>query len=200
VHKLTSLVINHTHTLALAFVISFTRTKQKNKKDGAIVATRYVYTLRREKRRGRKPMHTRGEPDSKEGWRTLPGFMRYRDASGATVYDSYYFPPSNKGHSHGASIYSLADSDLEGSTQVGRYDPPSAGLPIPKDGVLDSEDGYKDDDHEDREHEDRDRDSVPDSPPGLGENSLWEGVVESVMARRDLSDCSSDSESEYSNP
>jgi len=119
--------------------------------------------------------------------------MRYRDTSGATVYDSYYFPPSDKRHSRGASAYSLADSDLEGSTQVGTYDSPSAGLPTPKGGVLDSEDGYKDDDHEDR-----DRDSVSDAPPGLGLKSPWEGIVETVVARRDSSDSSSSSESEYS--
>jgi len=164
---------------------------------GAIVATRYAYTLRREKRRLRKPMHTRGEPASKEGWATLPGFMRYRDASGATVYDSYYFPPSDKDHSRGVSAYSLADSDVDGSTQVDMYNSPNAGFPSLEDRVLDSEDGYKDDDHEGREHEDRDRESVLDPHPGLSLKSPWETVVEAVTARRDSSDSSSSSESEY---
>ena len=158
------------------------------KKDGAIVGTRYVYSLRRDKREARKPKHTRTESASKEGWRTMPGFMRYRDANGATVYDSYYFPPSNKGHSRGASAYSLADSDLEGATPLGLYDPPpSAGLPGPKDGVLDFEDDYKDDDHEDSEYKDHDRKSVLDGPPGL--QSPWE-TAEAV--RRESVDSSSD--------
>lgn len=182
----------HSYSCPPVFVLSLTRTKPQTK-DGAIVATRYVYTLRREKRRLRKPMHTRG---SKDGWATLPGFMRYRDASGATVYDSYYFPPSNKGHSRGVSAYSVADGDLEGSAQTDTFISPSVGIPGLKDRVLDSEDGYKDDDHEGREHEDRDRDSVLDPPPFL--KSPWEGVVETVMARRDSSDSSSSSESEYS--
>ena len=113
--------------------------------------------------------------------------MRYRDASGATVYDSYYFPPANKGHARGASAYSLADSDLEGATPLGLYDPPSAGLPGPKDGMLDFEDEYKDDDHEDSEYKDHDRDSVLSPPPGLP--SPWGETGRAV--RRDSADSAS---------
>jgi len=135
---------------------------------GAIVATRYFYQLRGEKREARKPRHLRTASAADSG-RVLPGYMRYRDSSGATVYDSYYFPSSaTKGHSRGASAYSPADSDIEGATPIGLYDPPNAGLLSPKyDGLLDSEDDYKNDDHEDHEYRDHDHDSALRSPPGL---------------------------------
>lgn len=126
------------------------------------MATRYFYQLRGEKREARKPKHMRGA--SGDGGRLLPGFMRYRDSNGATVYNSHYLPSSYKGHSRGASAYSLADSEIEGATPLGLYDPPSAGLPGSKyDGLLDSEEDYKDDGHEDREYRDHDR----ELPPGL---------------------------------
>jgi hypothetical protein len=133
------------------------------------VATRYFYQLRGEKREARKPRHMRTSSASGDGGRLLPGFMRYRDSNGATVYNSHYLPSSsNKGHSRGASAYSLADSDIEGATPLGLYDPPSAGLPGSKyDGLLDSEEYYKDDGHEDRQYMDHDRDSVLTLPPGL---------------------------------
>jgi len=53
--------------------------------------------------------------------------VRYKEENGAAVYDSYYYPP-NKGHSRGASAYSLAGSEYDGATPLGLYDPPSAGL------------------------------------------------------------------------
>ena len=187
--RLTSLVIK-SHSHRCPYLPSPEQNQPKKKKDGAIVGTRYVYTLRRQKREARKPKPTQAESASREGWRTLPGFMRYRDASGATVYDSYYFPPANKGHSRGASTYSLADSDLEGATPLGLYDPPSAGLPGPKDGMLDFEDEYKDDDREESEYKDDDRDSMLDPPPGLP--SPWGETGRAV--RRD----SADTMSEYS--
>jgi len=143
---------------------------------GAIVATRYVYQLRGEKRAARMPMRPVSVL-SDEG-RLLPGFVRYRETNGATVYGSYYFPPPDKGHSRGASAYSLADSEFEGATPLGLYDPHSAGPPS-YDGALNPEDDYRDDNHENHGYEDHDRDSMPEPPPGLEphrETETVEGV------------------------
>jgi hypothetical protein len=125
------------------------------------------------------PIHMRPASAS-DGGRVIPGFMRYRDSNGATVYDSHYLPQSssNKGHWRGASAYSLADSESEGATLTGLYDPPSAGLRGSKyEGPLDSEEGYKDDDYEEREYRDHDRDSVLTLPPGLEPSG---GTVEAI--------------------
>jgi hypothetical protein len=90
------------------------------------------------------PRHVRPQSDS---GRLLPGFVRYKDASGATVYNSHFYPPM-KGHARGASAYSLAGSDFEGTTPVGLYDPPNAGLRDMKGHEdLDSEDEDQDEDH-----------------------------------------------------
>jgi len=123
---------------------------------GAIVATRYVYQLRTEKREARMPRHSRLESESDSG-RLIPGFVRYKEENGATVYDSYYYP-STKGHSRGASAYSLAGSEYDGATPLGLYDPPTAGLLGTKyhEG-LDFEDNNKGDDimsHGYKDHED----------------------------------------------
>jgi hypothetical protein len=156
-----AVILTHRLPFPVTFILVFI--------DGAIVATRYFYQLRGEKREARKPRHLRTVSASGDSGRVLPGYMRYRDSSGATVYDSYYFPPSSaKGHSREASAYSLADSDIEGATPLGLYDPPSAGFLSPKyDGLPDFEDDYKNDNHEDLEYRDHDHDGVLRSPPGL---------------------------------
>jgi len=126
---------------------------------GSIVATRYYYQLRGEKREARMPKHVRQQSDS---GRLLPGFVRYRDASGATVYHSYFYPPT-KGHEGGASAYSLAGSDSEGATPMGLYDPPSAGLHD----MRGSEDEYQDDDHDQGHgYEDHDRETPREAVQG----------------------------------
>jgi hypothetical protein len=120
---------------------------------GAIIATRYFYQLRGEKREARMPKHMRLPSDS---GRLLPGFVRYREASGATVYNSHFYPPM-KGHTRGASAYSLAGSDFEGTMPVGLYDPPSAGLHDMKNHeALGFEDEFQDDDHQDHGYGDHD--------------------------------------------
>jgi hypothetical protein len=127
---------------------------------GSIVATRYVYQLRGEKREARMPKHVR--PSSDAG-RLMPGFVRYKEASGATVYNSHFYPPM-KGHARGASAYSLASSDFEGTAPTGLYDPPSAGLHDMKDHeALGFEEEYRDDDHKDHEYGDHDRETPRDA-------------------------------------
>lgn len=105
------------------------------------------------------PRHVRLQSDPEH---LMPGFVRYREASGATVYNSHFYPPT-KGHARGASAYSLASSDLEGTTPVGLYDPPSAGLRGMKDHeALGFEDEYQDDDdkdHKDHGYSDHDREA-----------------------------------------
>ncbi|KAI0051788.1 hypothetical protein FA95DRAFT_1511300 [Auriscalpium vulgare] len=89
---------------------------------GAIVATRYFFQLRTEKRTARLPAHERGTSDANAS--LIPGFVRYKDANGDVVYDSYYYPPSSaegKGHARGASQYSLHGDDEEAGAL---YDPP----------------------------------------------------------------------------
>lgn len=142
------------------------QTKPQKKKDGAIVATRYVYQLRGEKREARMPKPMRPVSALSDGGRLLPGFVRYRETNGVTVYGSYYFPPPDKGHSRGASAYSLADSEFEGATPLGLYDPHSAGPPT-YDGALNPEDDFRDDNHENHGYKDHDPDSGPEPPPGL---------------------------------
>ena len=90
------------------------------KLDGAIVATRYVYQLRGEKREARMPKHIRLQSDLGP---PMPGIVRYTDASGATVYSSQPYQLM-KDHARGGSAYSLANSDFE----EGFDDPASAGL------------------------------------------------------------------------
>lgn len=127
--------------------------------DGAIVATRYVYQVRGEKRDARMPRHMRGK--SASGGRLIPGFVRYDDASGTKVYSTYYYPPA-EGHARGPSAYSLASADLEGVTPMGLYDPPSASLPSLKyHGDLDFEDRYG---QEEQEYGYKDM-SVVEPPP-----------------------------------
>jgi len=128
---------------------------------GSIVATRYVFQIRREKREARMPRRIRPQSDS---GRLLPGFVRYKDASGATVYNSHYYPPM-MGHPRGASAYSLAGSDFEGTTPEGLYDPPSAGLHMKGHKALGSEDEYQDGDHESGDgDDDRETPSGIESP------------------------------------
>lgn len=112
---------------------------------GAIVATRYVYQVRGEKREARMPRHIRGE--SGGGERLIPGFVRYDDADGTKVYSPYYYPPT-EGHARGPSAYSLASADFEGVTPMGLYDPPRAGLP----GSKYHEDLSFEEDNEQEEH------------------------------------------------
>jgi len=102
------------------------------------------------------PRHVRLQSDSGP---LMPGFVRYREASGATVYNSHIYPPT-KGHARGASAYSLASSDFEGTTPVGLYDPPNAGLRDMKDHeALGFDDDYQDDDDKDRGYRDHDRET-----------------------------------------
>jgi hypothetical protein len=108
--------------------------------DGAIVATRYVYQVRAEKREARMPRHMRVQsPQSANGGQFTPGFVRYDDvASGTKVYSAYY-----QDHVRAPSAaYSPANADFEGATPMGPYDPPTAGLPDYH-ADLDFEDGYK---------------------------------------------------------
>ena len=88
------------------------------KLDAAIVATRYVYQLRGEKREARMPKNTRPESDLR---RLMPGIVRYTDASGATVYSSHSYQPT-KGHSRDTSEYSLARFDFEEGSDGGSED------------------------------------------------------------------------------
>jgi hypothetical protein len=150
-------------------------TLNKPKPDGAIIATRYVYQLRGEKREARLPTHMRAESTSSSG-RLMPGFVRYRDTNGATVYNSYYYPPTAD-HAHDPSAYSLSNSEFDGGTL---YDPPSV---MHSEGtyyegpVFDAE--YKDDNHGDgyRDH-DHDHDRVLEPPPGLeGSREAAEGEL-----------------------
>ncbi|KAI0250380.1 hypothetical protein BJV78DRAFT_1128023 [Lactifluus subvellereus] len=131
----------------------------------AIVATRYAYQVRRQKREARMPQPIREESDR---GRLLPGFVRYKDRDGATVYDSYYLPPA-KGHQRGVSEYTFSSTLFEGTTPMGLYDPVSAGLPASANSEgIDIEDGYHDDDHRDQEHEhghDHNRETEPS--PGI---------------------------------
>ncbi|KAI0314091.1 hypothetical protein OF83DRAFT_1248303 [Amylostereum chailletii] len=85
---------------------------------GAIVATRYVFRVREQKRLSRLPLHER--PGS-AGMKLVPGFVRYTEADGQEVYDSYYYP--NKSHNRDATDYSAvpaADDNYDGNN----YDPP----------------------------------------------------------------------------
>jgi len=100
---------------------------------GAIVATRYVYQVRAEKREARTPRQKRRE-SAGGGGQFVPGFVRYDDvASGTRVY-SAYSSPTAPSHAH---AYSRVGTDFEGVT----YDPPSAGLLDSKYG---GDDWYKD--------------------------------------------------------
>jgi hypothetical protein len=142
---------SHRHALLIPFILSFTFIRNL---DGAIVATRYVYQLRGEKREARMPNHLRLQSDL---GRLTPGIVRYTDASGATVYSSHSYQPM-KGHARAASAYSLANSDFE----EGFDDLPSAGphdiVNLEAGGSEDEYwegDGYRDHGHEDRH------------PPGL---------------------------------
>jgi hypothetical protein len=107
-------------------------------------------------------MPRRVRPQSDSG-RLMPGFVRYKDASGATVYNSHFYPPV-MGHARGASAYSLASSDFEGTMPAGLYDPPNAGLHHMKGHeALGSEDEYQDEDHDSGE-DDRETPSGIESP------------------------------------
>jgi len=131
---------------------------------GAIVATRYAYQLRTEKREARMPRHLRLESDP---GRLIPGFVRYKEESGATLYDSHYYPPT-KGHSRGASAYSLAGSEYDDATSLGLYDPPSAGLLITKfQEDLDFEDDNKGDDFKIHGYKDHEDSHLLEPPAGL---------------------------------
>ncbi len=145
---------SHLRAVLIPFVLSFTFIR---KLDGAIIAMRYVYQLRGEKREARMPKHVRLESGLGH---LMPGIVRYTDASGATVYSSHHSYQPMKGHARGASTYALANSDFEEWSD----DPPSAGLHDMEnhEPLVGSED-------EDREvHGDKDR-----HPPKLYEAGLW---------------------------
>ncbi|KAH8996543.1 hypothetical protein EDB86DRAFT_2919219 [Lactarius hatsudake] len=135
---------------------------------GAIVATRYVYQVRGEKREARMPRHMRGQSASSGTGRLIPGFVRYDDESGTKLYSPYYYPPTEgQGHARGPSAYSLASADFEGVTPMGLYDPPTAGLPNSKyHEDLELEDGYKDSEQgEEHGYKDMGHDEPPVSAP-----------------------------------
>jgi hypothetical protein len=97
------------------------------------------------------PRHVRLQSDSE---RLIPGFVRYTDSSGATVYSSHFYPPV-KGHAHGADAYSPLNSDFDASTL---YDPPSAGLHNMKsDEAQGLEHEHQDDDYKGDGYSDHDR-------------------------------------------
>ncbi|KAH9985981.1 hypothetical protein BJV74DRAFT_546556 [Russula compacta] len=121
----------------------------------AIVATRYVYQLRREKRHARMPRHKRAESGSRP---LLPGFVRYKEASGTMLYHSYYYP-ATKDFAHHTSTPSLASSELGSGTVVESDDPPNTGPLLGTSfGPSDSEDEYSDDDQSDHTYRDHDHD------------------------------------------
>jgi hypothetical protein len=133
----TPLVLHIIVPFSFLLFLSFTFIQ---KLDGAIVATRYVYQLRGEKREARMPKHMRLQSDSGH---VVPGIMRYTDTSGATVYSSHSHQLM-RGHARGASAYSLVNSDFE----EGFVDLPSAGLhDMESHEALGSEDEYQDDEH-----------------------------------------------------
>ncbi len=139
---------SHRRALLISFVPSFTFIP---KLDGAILATRYVYQLREEKREARMPRHVHLQSDSE---RLIPGFVRYTDSSGATVYSSHFYPPV-KGHARRADAYSQINSDFDASTL---YDPPSAGLRDMKSHEAQGlEDEHQDDDYKGSGYGDHDR-------------------------------------------
>ncbi|KAI9437704.1 hypothetical protein H4582DRAFT_1957092 [Lactarius indigo] len=155
---------------------------------GAIVATRYVYQVRGEKREARMPRHIRGESVG-AGGRLIPGFVRYDDESGTKLYSPYYYPPvEGQGHARRSSAYSLASADFEGATPMGLYDPPSAGLPGSSyHGDLDFEEGYKDGEQEEEHgYKDMGHDHVVEPPPeevGAPEKKMPEAVHEEAGVR-----------------
>jgi hypothetical protein len=132
--------------------------------DGAIVATRYVYQVRGEKREARKPRHMRG--DSAGGGQFVPGFVRFDDVASGTRLYSMCYDPLAQGHARASSAYSFASADFEGATPMGLYDPPTKGLVDSKhhaDLVL--EDGYKESEQEGYGFKDLGYDHVADPPP-----------------------------------
>lgn len=136
---------SHHRALLIPFVLSFTFIR---KLDAAIVATRYVYQLRGEKREARMPNRMRPQSDLRP---LMPGIVRYTDASGATVYSSHSYQPM-KGHTRDASAYSLAKFDFE----EGLDGLSSAGPHMVNLEALGSEDGnWEDNSYGDRGHEDR---------------------------------------------
>ena len=147
---------SHLRVLLIPFVLSFTFIR---KLDGAIVATRYVYQLRGEKREARMPKHIRRQSDL---GRRMPGFVRYTDASGATVYSSHSYQPM-KGRAGVASTYAPANSDFDGWSD----DTPSARLNDMEnhEALVSEDEDREDDDYEDPGHEGR-------HPPGLHEAGL----------------------------
>jgi hypothetical protein len=95
------------------------------------------------------PRHVRLQSDLGP---SMPGIVRYTDASGATVYSSHSYQPM-KSHARGESTYALANSDFEEWSD----DPPSAGLrdmedheALGSEGEDREDDGYEDHGHEDR--------------------------------------------------
>lgn len=105
--------------------------------DGAIVATRYVYQVRAEKREARMPRHVHVQSVA-GGGQPSPGFVRYDGvASGTKVYSTYY-----QDHVRvPCAGYSPASTDFEGGSPMGLYDPPTANSKS----VF--EDGYKVEEH-----------------------------------------------------
>jgi hypothetical protein len=136
---------SHHRALLIPFVLSFTYIR---KLDAAIVATRYVYQLRGEKREARMPNRMRPQSDLRP---LMPGIRRYTDASGATVYSSHSYQPL-KGHAREVSAYSLAKFDFE----EGIDDLSSAGPHMVNLEAIGSEDGnWEDNKYRDCIHEDR---------------------------------------------
>ncbi|KAH9171978.1 hypothetical protein EDB89DRAFT_1036650 [Lactarius sanguifluus] len=153
---------------------------------GAIVATRYVYQVRGEKREARMPRHMRGESTSSGTGRLIPGFVRYDDESGTKLYSPYYYPPiEGQGHARGPSAYSLASADFDGVTPMGLYDPPTAGLPNSKyHEDLDFEDGYKEGEQEEEHgYKDMGHDHIVE-PPVSAPEKMPEAVHEEAGALR----------------
>ena len=66
--------------------------------------------MRREKREARKPRNRLSDLDKS---RLLPGFVRYEDANGTVVYDSYLYQPI-KGHER--DVYSVSGSESSSAT------------------------------------------------------------------------------------
>ena len=135
--------------------------------DGAIVATRYVYQVRGEKRHARMPRHMRG--DSAGGGQFVPRFVRHDDAANGTRLYSMYYDPLAQGHARASVDF--------GATPMRPYDPPTAGLADSKHHTnLDLEDGYKESEQKGYGFQDLGYDYVAEPPP-YGVEKIPEAVT-----------------------
>lgn len=115
------------------------------------------------------PRHKRAESGSRP---LLPGFVRYKEASGTTLYHSHYYPPT-KGLAQDMTTHSLSSSEL--GTVVGSDDPPNTGPLLGTSfGASDSgsEDEYSDDDRRDHTYGDHDHDHTLESQEAVVVTSL----------------------------